>query len=195
LFQAYANRLAEEKQFSPDAFMFPGRSDNTIGHIHRATAARRLKALFVDALGEEAAKGISSHSLRRTLATSLYLMGERIEVIQRILGHKHLETTLRYIEISKNQLVRTQLQLHRERGDQWKRAHVKGRWRSSGPRSVQFRLFGPEVGYADLDNVSCTNAEAEAALIASSLARGRSTRCKPKRPRPRRRLTFGCSSE
>lgn len=195
--QLAANRRAEAGQFRAEDFLFPGRSDNAIGHIHRSTAARRMKDLFVEALGEQAATGMSTHSLRRTLATSLYRLGVRVEIIQRILGHKHVDTTLRYIEISTNQLTEKQRELHRQRAESFRRLQVRGRWRKHGPRSIQMSLLDEEVGYKNAADVFCTNEEADRALFQSLQARSRSTRCKPQRPRPppRSRGRFGNSSE
>lgn len=195
--QLAANRRAEAGQFRAENFLFPGRSDNAIGHIHRSTAARRMKDLFVEALGEQAATGMSTHSLRRTLATSLYRLGVRVEIIQRILGHKHVDTTLRYIEISTNQLTEKQRELHRQRAESYRRYQVRGCWRSRGPRAMQMYFLDEEVGYKSLDDVFCTNEESDRALLESLQARSRSTRCKPPppRPRPRSRGRFGNSSE
>lgn len=195
--QLAANRRAEAGRCHAEDFLFLGRSDNSIGHVHRSTAARRLKALFVEALGEQAAAGMSTHSFRRTLATSLYRMNVRVEIIQRILGHKHVDTTLRYIEISINQLTEKQRELHRLQAESYRRHQVLGHWRSRGPRAIQLYFLDEEVGYKSLDDVFCTNEEADRALLQSLQARSRSTRCKPQPPRPppRSRGRFGNSTE
>jgi integrase/recombinase XerD len=49
-------------------------------------------------------KGASSHSGRRTFATTLGDKGVGIRVIQKLMGHSHIGTTARYIECSDTQL-------------------------------------------------------------------------------------------
>lgn len=44
--------------------------------------------------------GIHSHQLRKTFATELYLRGEDLATIQRLLGHADPKTTMRYIGAS-----------------------------------------------------------------------------------------------
>jgi site-specific recombinase XerD len=50
-------------------------------------------------LGEKAAlsRPVSSHDLRATFATHLLRNGTNVRVIQKILGHAHLETTMVYL--------------------------------------------------------------------------------------------------
>ena len=46
----------------------------------------------------------SSHSGRRTFATSLADKGIGIKVIQKLMGHSHISTTSQYIEVRDSQL-------------------------------------------------------------------------------------------
>ncbi len=45
-------------------------------------------------------KGYSPHSLRHTFATNMLNAGLRLEVLQQLLGHKHIEMTLQYARLS-----------------------------------------------------------------------------------------------
>ena len=47
----------------------------------------------------------SIHDLRRTFATRLRLDGNKIEVIQRILGHENITTTMRYIGFDEKEVI------------------------------------------------------------------------------------------
>ena len=49
-------------------------------------------------------KQISLHCLRHSIATHLLESGMNIQKIQEFLGHKHLESTMRYTRISKKLL-------------------------------------------------------------------------------------------
>ncbi|MDO9183964.1 MAG: tyrosine-type recombinase/integrase [Bacteriovorax sp.] len=63
--------------------------------LDRSCMVARISKLAKDA-GIE--KRITTHSLRRTLATILYSRGTPVENIQRILGHDDIKTTLCYID-------------------------------------------------------------------------------------------------
>jgi site-specific recombinase XerD len=52
-------------------------------------------------------KNVGPHMLRRSFATHLYDHGASIEVIQALLGHVYLETTLRYTQLSTGRLLET----------------------------------------------------------------------------------------
>ena len=45
-------------------------------------------------------RGYSPHSLRHTFATNMLNAGLRLEVLQQLLGHKHIEMTLQYARLS-----------------------------------------------------------------------------------------------
>ncbi|SCA56134.1 Tyrosine recombinase XerC (fragment) [Candidatus Terasakiella magnetica] len=49
-------------------------------------------------------KGASSHSGRRTFATTLADKGIGIRVIQRLMGHRHISTTAQYVDVRDSQL-------------------------------------------------------------------------------------------
>jgi site-specific recombinase XerD len=44
---------------------------------------------------------ISVHTLRHAYATHLLEQGINVRVIQRYMGHKHLETTMRYLHLTR----------------------------------------------------------------------------------------------
>jgi len=49
-------------------------------------------------------RGISTHSFRRTLASRLSELGVGLATIQQIIGHKRVETTRRYVDVSDRQI-------------------------------------------------------------------------------------------
>jgi site-specific recombinase XerD len=57
-------------------------------------------------------KGVCPHMLRRTFATHLYDHGAPPEVIQSLLGHVFLQTTMKYTRLSTGRLVKTFEQCH-----------------------------------------------------------------------------------
>lgn len=46
-------------------------------------------------------KHITPHSFRRSFATNLYNNGTDLKLIQKLMGHKNLKTTLKYIMITR----------------------------------------------------------------------------------------------
>ncbi|WP_419797716.1 MAG: tyrosine-type recombinase/integrase [Terasakiella sp.] len=71
----------------------------------KGSFSRHSVCLLLGRIYQEAGiKGASSHSGRRTFATTLGDKGVGIRVIQRLLGHSHVSTTARYIECSDTQL-------------------------------------------------------------------------------------------
>ncbi len=74
--------------------------------LHYRTAHHNWKAFCV-AAGVEA----DIHALRHSYATTLVNSGVRLEVVRRLLGHKSMQTTLRYAEVN-DQTVKTELRQH-----------------------------------------------------------------------------------
>jgi site-specific recombinase XerD len=59
-------------------------------------------------VGERAGlKNVGAHMLRRSFATHLYDHGAGLEVIQALLGHVYLQTTLQYTRLSTGRLLKT----------------------------------------------------------------------------------------
>ena len=80
----------------PTKWLFP--STNPQNHISRSTAQK----LFVSAKNKAGVnKGRGIHTLRHCFATHLLEAGYDITIIQKLLGHRHLSTTLVYLHVSK----------------------------------------------------------------------------------------------
>lgn len=81
------NKLPQE-----NSYLFPGRFSS--GHITRYTADDHLR----NACKKANLIGISSHSYRRTVITSLHKNLVPIKVIMKISGHSHLNAVSHYID-------------------------------------------------------------------------------------------------
>lgn len=79
-----------ETRGAPDDFVLQqgGRAEGQNVAIRSAAAA-----LGIDPTG------LSSHTFRRSLATSLYLTGRTVDDVRRALGHRHVQTTWRYLQL------------------------------------------------------------------------------------------------
>lgn len=100
-------RLLEElraywRRYRPRPWLFAGARPNchlSIGGVHRVVRRVAQRA----GLG----KAISLHTLRHSYATHLLEAGCDLLTIQRLLGHKELKTTARYLHVSTQHLGRT----------------------------------------------------------------------------------------
>jgi site-specific recombinase XerD len=62
--------------------------------------------------GRAGLKNVTPHTLRRTFATHLYDHGATVEVIQALMGHVWIQTTMKYTRISTDKLTKTVDQCH-----------------------------------------------------------------------------------
>jgi site-specific recombinase XerD len=86
------------KEYKPKEFLFEGQ-------FEKFYSARSIQAILKKSLIKcKIKKQITVHSLRHSYATHLLEQGTDISLIQKILGHKDIKTTLLYAQISKSQL-------------------------------------------------------------------------------------------
>jgi len=86
------------KVYKPTEFIFEGQ-------FEKYYSTRSIQAILKRALRKcNIKKQITVHSLRHSYATHLLEQGTDISIIQKILGHRDIKTTLLYTQISKSQL-------------------------------------------------------------------------------------------
>lgn len=84
----------DEYDFPVSGYLFPAHHNGARGgHLSRQGADWLLRQVC-EVVGLE---GVSTHSFRRSFATNLYRNGEPMAKICRLLGHKNLTMTARYI--------------------------------------------------------------------------------------------------
>jgi len=71
---------------------------------YRGKKIKSVKRAFLNLVKKSGIKDFKFHDLRHTAATYLYLNGVSIYTIQRILGHRDIETTLKYTHIPSEHL-------------------------------------------------------------------------------------------
>jgi site-specific recombinase XerD len=100
---ALLERLREHwRRWRPTTWLFPGRSPSgrrSLGALQRV-CRRAVLAAGID-------KKASLHTLRHSYATHLLEAGVDLLTLQRLLGHRDLQTTARYIHLSGAHLAKT----------------------------------------------------------------------------------------
>lgn len=90
------------RRYRPGDWLFPGPRPGQ--PLHPASVAR-VFAQIVRSLG--LGKPVSLHTLRHSYATHLLEAGVDVVTLQRLLGHRYLETTTRYLHVSTQHLRHT----------------------------------------------------------------------------------------
>jgi integrase/recombinase XerD len=90
------------KQYRPREWLFAGQGP--AGHLSTG-AVQRLVIKVVRRLGWQ--KKASTHTLRHSYATHMLEAGVDVVTLQRLLGHRQLSTTVRYLHLSVQHLQRT----------------------------------------------------------------------------------------
>jgi integrase/recombinase XerD len=98
--QVLSESLGAYKPEPGSVWMFPNRE--AVGPITVRWADKILRAA-VERAGLEA-KGISTHSTRRTFITKLHRNGTDLYTIQKITGHRDLKALGRYVEIDSDRV-------------------------------------------------------------------------------------------
>ena len=102
-----SHRLLEElrfywKLYRPPLWLFPGRDRN---HSIQPTA---LQKAFTNSLRNAGiTKHCSFHSLRHCFGTHLLEAGVDVRTIQVLMGHRSIQTTMRYMQVTQKKLVST----------------------------------------------------------------------------------------
>jgi len=75
-------------------------------HPRRGFTANTLTQHFLNLYRKAGIDGASSHSGRRTFATSLSSKGASIRVLMKLMGHRNISTTIGYVDASDDMLRR-----------------------------------------------------------------------------------------
>lgn len=84
------------RRLGPEDMLFPGRYSNQ-SHLSLRQYARVVKS-WVSLIGLDTTE-YGTHSLRRTKATLIYRRTKNLRAVQLLLGHRKLESTVRYLGI------------------------------------------------------------------------------------------------
>ena len=88
------------KEARPRDFLFPGLN---VPHLRPGSVRITLRKVVKRA---GLTKRVTPHLLRHTFATHLLELGTDVRVIQALLGHRYLQATARYTQVSSRHLQR-----------------------------------------------------------------------------------------
>jgi integrase/recombinase XerD len=95
------------RQHKPKEYLFEGQYGSCY-------SIRSAQAVFKQCLAKAGInKGVGIHSLRHSFATHLLESGTDISIIQKLLGHEDIQTTLRYVHVSKKDMAKVESPLDR----------------------------------------------------------------------------------
>jgi len=87
-------KKAQGEEISPKAFLFASRKGK--GRLSRVQVHRILKAAYERAF---LTGNVTTHSMRKTVANTVYSATSDLFVVKEILGHKNLSTTQQYLGV------------------------------------------------------------------------------------------------
>jgi type 1 fimbriae regulatory protein FimB len=94
-------------RLATDEALFTGRQGNLGRH--------RIQQLFRQYASQAGLSGVTVHSLRHSIATHLLDAGFNIEVVQDHLGHRNIQSTLIYAQITNHRRAKIYAQIDRSR--------------------------------------------------------------------------------
>ena len=95
----------------PDSWVFSGSRGSRVGeHIRGDTISERFRILLRRFDMDK--KEISTHSIRHSTATHMLENGASVRHVQELLGHKYIETTVRYTQIQSDGVFKVYRKYH-----------------------------------------------------------------------------------
>lgn len=96
---------------SPEAWVFAGtRGATKLGHIRSATISERFRELLRERNMDK--PELSTHSIRHSTATHLLENGASVRHVQELLGHRNIESTVRYTHVMTDSLAKVYRRHH-----------------------------------------------------------------------------------
>ncbi|MCE7995152.1 MAG: tyrosine-type recombinase/integrase [Roseivirga sp.] len=88
------------KMYKPDTYLFNGK-----GNLQYSSSSA-LKVLIRSAKNAGITKRVTLHTVRHSFATHLLEQGTDVRVIQKLLGHNSIKTTMIYTHVASDQIVK-----------------------------------------------------------------------------------------
>lgn len=119
----------------PNAYLFYSRVGEDRGMLTETAIDKRIKRYAISAHEkcEDVPVNTHAHQFRHAKASHWLEDGMNVVQVSFLLGHEHLETTMKYLDISTEDKVRALATLEDE-----KRQDVPKRWKSSGDTLLDF---------------------------------------------------------
>lgn len=109
--KAFLLLFLDERQHLPEAWIFSGSRGSRVGKpLKGESVSERFRVLLRRFDMDK--KEISTHSIRHSTATHLLENGASVRHVQELLGHKSIETTVRYTHIQTDGLFKVYRKYH-----------------------------------------------------------------------------------